>query len=61
MEILEQAVNDENVHGAYDYIKTWNQPVSIIDVPHRIIQRYIENLNSAVRFVLNMVQKVQDG
>lgn len=49
------------MHGQYDYIKSWNAPVTIADVPVRIIQRYTENINSAVRYIMNTVQKLQDG
>ena len=61
MEVLEQAENEAKVHSQFDYIKSWTAPVSIAEVPVRIIQRYTENINSAVRYIMNAVQKAQDG
>ena len=58
MEILEQAENEDMVHGSFDYIKNWNQPVSFVNVPARIIQRYTENINSAINYVLGTLQKL---
>lgn len=45
VEVLQQVLANqkERVANSFSYVKTWNDPISIVDAPARIIQRYTEN------------------
>ena len=43
------------------YLRKMNEPVSYVDIPGRIIQRYIQNFNFLVESATSLIQGLTSG
>ena len=54
VEIFDTPQSPEQLAQTFDYLKTWDQTVSIAQVPQKMIQRYAENAQYLLKVLLSM-------
>ena len=61
VEILDQLVESDDESDSLTYLKSMNEPVSMAQIPGRIIRRYTENLNFILKSVNSFVQLLSNS
>lgn len=54
VEIFDTPQSQEQLAQTFDYLKTWDQTMSIAQVPQKMIQRYAENAQYLLKLLLSM-------
>ena len=56
VEVLEEKYESNDESETLQYLKTMNEPVSLAEIPGRIIRRYTENLNFIIQSVNSFIE-----
>ena len=54
LEMFETPKSPEQMADTFDYLKTWDQTMSIAQVPQKMMQRYAENFQYLVKLLMSM-------